>query len=125
MPRLEANLPDEEVGEFVLDHDYGEPELEVLGLPSNFDMTSYEKYDLHVMATIEHQMRKAIVYDLLDAVRVSIKHHKVFFQEKDNIAQGQAANTRANAIIEHAKEKTCKLAERYNNNQGWLVKLGV
>ena len=98
-------------------------EEQSLGLPSDFSVVQLRELELSPLAIIEVKLRVGRAYDLLAAVRQSVKHEGAFIIEKNTEARGVKDKTRAEAMVRQARMQSQRLAERYNENRGRLLRL--
>lgn len=101
------------------------PEKEVLFLPSDLDSASFEAGACGRLGGLELKLRRALAYDVLDQIKLSLSLKAATIQSKARNARGTRNNIGAQAEVTQANENVVHLAKKYNDNLDRMKKLST
>ncbi|KAI0686907.1 hypothetical protein C8T65DRAFT_590664 [Cerioporus squamosus] len=118
-------VPDEVIGtpgdpEDEEDEDDG---AEILALPSEFNATELDTYDLCTLASYELKLRIGLAFDLLREVREGVKHAAANLAQKKKELQTKKDHLRGQSEINKSRELGKRKASEYNHNYGRIASL--
>ncbi|KAG8697453.1 hypothetical protein FRC08_006518 [Ceratobasidium sp. 394] len=96
-----------------------------LGLPSSYMYATLVNAGLSVLADLEAKLRRGVCKDALESVKRQLGGKSAAIKHKRTEASGQAAVTRAEAVIQSHTVKIHKIRWRYLNSRDALLRLGA
>jgi hypothetical protein len=110
--------------ERITNHEIGEPEMEILFLPSDFPLAVRESLGFHHLGEVEMLLREGEAYDALRDLRSAVKHINGLSYEKRSSVRNSGPNTRTKQLIDDAKSKCDNWIEKYTAARQAMINLG-
>lgn len=103
----------------------GNPENEVLKLPSSYAPDLRQQLSLGDLALFEYEIRLGHAYDSIDDIQTAIHVYNASSHKKRTEVFGQKPATRAWGIINNLKNDICECSKRYTLSYTALLALGL
>ena len=104
---------------------YNQVECEILYLPSDLPLAVRITLDLISFGECQRRLLEGAACDTIQQIRILVKLHSAFRQQKKKNAHGQKMNTRATRRLQKATDAKLLAIEDYNSLRQAMINLGL